>query len=99
HGKSYNQLAVAWWQYVLGQPAATNPLQDTTGAHCATGQTGPVFFLAGTSGSGTVTRQCTVPAGKQLFFPLLNAFDVHTPSDGLDTPQKVYADFQTFKFR
>jgi hypothetical protein len=98
-GNSYNQMAVDWWQYVLGQPTATNPLTDTTGANCATGQTGSVFFLAGTSGSGTVTRHCTVAAGKQLFFPLLNAFDVHVPGDGLDTPQKVYADFQKLGFR
>jgi hypothetical protein len=29
--------------------------------------------LAGTSGGGPVTRTCTVPAGKSLFFPILNA--------------------------
>lgn len=98
-GTTYNDAAVDWWQYVLGQPAATNPLTDTTGANCATGQTGSVFFLAGTVDSRTATRQCTVPAGKPLFFPLLNAFDVHTRHDGLSTPDKVYADFQSYGFR
>lgn len=99
-GKVYNQLAVAWWQYALGQPTATNPLVDPTGANCASGQHGPVFFLSGTSGSGTVIRNaCTVHGVRALFFPLVNAFDVHTPGDGLDTPDLVYKDFQSFGFR
>lgn len=96
----YNGLAVAWWNYALGQPAATNPLTDTTGIHCGRGQAGPIFFLVGTAGSGAVTRdQCTVRGVKVLFFPLMNAFDVHTPGDGLDTPQLIYRDFLSFGFR
>lgn len=35
---------------------------------------------------------------KVLFFPLMNAFDVHTPGDGLDTPAKIYEDFLSFGF-
>ena len=96
----YNRLAVAWWQYALGQPAATNPLTDTTGANCAGSQAGPVFFLSGVAGPGAATRdQCTVHGSKRLFFPLMNAFDVHTPGDGLDTPALVYRDFLSFGFR
>jgi hypothetical protein len=99
-GKLYDRLSVAWWQYVLAQPAATNPLLDPTGAGCRAGQSGPVFFLVGTAGSGQFTRdQCTVRFGKLLFFPMLNAFDVHTPGDGLDTPELVYEDFLKFGFR
>jgi hypothetical protein len=100
-GTVYNDLAVAWWQYAYGQPLKTNPLVDPTGANCATGQSGSVFFLAGTNGSGKVTRdQCTVTGQKQLFFPLLNAIDFHAfPNDGLTTPKKVYADFQSYGFR
>lgn len=97
-GTTYNDLAVLWWQYALGQPESSNPLVDTTGANCHAGQSGSVFFLAGIAGSGTVTRQCTVPGGTALFFPLFNAFDVHTPGDGLDSPEQVYADFQRFRF-
>ena len=41
---------------------------DETGANCAEGQIGHVWFLAGAF-SGTVARACTVPAGKALFFP------------------------------
>jgi len=97
----YETLAVRWWQYALGQPTATNPLTDPTGANCAVGQSGPVFFLAGTAGSGTVDRTaCVVHGPHALFFPLVNAFDVHTPGDGLDTPALVYDDFvNTLHFR
>jgi hypothetical protein len=99
-GKTYNYLAVAWWQYALGQPTATNPLLDRTGASCTIGQSGPVFFLTGTSGTGTAVRDaCIVSGPRALFFPLVNAFDVHTPGDGLDTPALVYKDFQSFGFR
>lgn len=106
-GKTYGAWSAAWWQYVFLQPASSNPLLDPTGAGCRAGQSGPVFLLVGTAGSGAATRdKCTVPAGKALFFPLLNVFDVHvacTPAtasvcDSNDTPQKIWADLQTFAF-
>ena len=99
-GRLYDDLSVAWWKYVLAQPASTNPLVDETGANCANGQSGDVFFLVGVNGSGSATRdECVVPRRRFLFFPLLNAFDVHTPGDGLDTPELVLSDFLTFNFR
>jgi hypothetical protein len=61
-----------WWQWLLSIPAVKNPNFDTTGANCAQKQAGPVFFLAGTFG-GSAVRSCTVPAGKALFFPILNS--------------------------
>jgi hypothetical protein len=100
-GKLYDNLSVSWWQYVLAQPAATNPLADETGAGCATGQSGPIFFLVGANGTGAPTRdQCSVRAGKLLFFPLVNGFDVHVVPDGLDTADLVWDDFlNTLAFR
>jgi hypothetical protein len=71
-GSTYGEWSARWWQWVLSVPAATNPLNDPDGAQCAQGQTGKVWFLAGTF-IGTVTRFCTVPQGKALFFPILNA--------------------------
>ena len=92
-GTTYGALSAAWWQHVMLQPASTNPLTDPTGAGCRTGQSGRVFFLVGTNGTGSATRdECTVQAGRALFFPLVNAFDVHTPGDGLDTAQLVWDD-------
>jgi hypothetical protein len=77
-GKTYNEWAAAWWQYVESQ--AGQPITSATGAGCATGQSGPVFFLVG--GGPAVRDQCTVPAGKALFFPLVNADWVHIPCTG-----------------
>ena len=106
-GKTYGAWSSAWWQYVESQPASSNPLVDPTGAGCGVGQSGPVFFLVATNGSGAATRdKCTVRAGNALFFPLLNVFDVHVPCtpatgsvcDSKDTPEKIWANLQTFAF-
>src|SRR5262249_22517496 len=82
-GHTYGQLSAAWWQYVFSIPAnppayTPNPLFDETGSNCGVGQSAsssPVFFLVGVfNTSGTATRtKCTVPGGKFLFFPMLNA--------------------------
>src|SRR5258706_16430044 len=58
--KPFEQWTAEWWQFILSLPAAANPLLDT-GAQCAVGQRGPVWFLAGSLGE-VVTRTCTVPA-------------------------------------
>jgi hypothetical protein len=103
--KSYGYLSAVWWQQVFRIPAATNPLLDTTGAHCADGQRGPVFFLHGFAGAGSVERNCTVPKRKALFFPLVNAFDLHIPCpnpacDENTTPQGVWDELHgAFNFR
>ena len=74
------RLAADGWQWVLGIPADSNPLLDQTGANAAVGQCGPVWFLAGTTG-GSAERAITVPAGKSLFFPLVNNVWIGTPGD------------------
>jgi len=61
-----------------------NPLLDLTGEHCAEGQSGSVWFLAGTLG-GYAERNCTVPTGKMLFFPILNCPYIGFPTDKNDT--------------
>ena len=73
YGNTYGEWSASWIQWLLSIPAATNPALDTTGANCGVGQSGPVWFLAGTFGTSE-TRNCTIPAGKSLFFPILNGF-------------------------
>jgi hypothetical protein len=69
---TYGDWSAAWWQYVLAFPNSTNPYSDLTGVSCSLGQSAsPVFFLVGAP--QPVTRTCTVPAGKALFFPIVNA--------------------------
>ncbi len=72
YGNTYGEWSARWWQWTLAIPAATNPNLDTTGENCAEGQSGQVWFLAGSFG-GTFERACPVPTGKALFFPILNA--------------------------
>ena len=79
HGKSYGQWSAAWWQWAFSLPIDHHPLFDT--ADCQAGQSGNVWFLGATfvttiEPSGTVlataNRDCTVPPGTWLFFPIIN---------------------------
>ncbi len=64
-GGTYAEWAAAYWQWALSFPLAVNPLFDETGEFQAQGQSGKVWFLAGsTGGRRTWVRQCNVPTGK-----------------------------------
>jgi hypothetical protein len=63
----------AWWSWAASAPSGRNPVEDTTGEHCASGQPRDRWFLAGTFG-GTATRRCVVPPGRVLVAPLVNLF-------------------------
>jgi hypothetical protein len=73
YGNSSGEWSARWWQWAFSIPAATNPVLDETGAHCAEGQSGPVWFLAGSFFGGTFERACTVPPDTALFLPIVNA--------------------------
>lgn len=70
YGNTWGEWSAQWAQWVLSIPKAINPIWDTTGAFCEVGQSGPVWFLAGTVGGWDATRSCTIPAEKVLFFPI-----------------------------
>jgi hypothetical protein len=99
---SYSEWAGAWWQWSLGIPAVDpegneNPMVDTDGSSCALGQSGDVWFLAGTWGGNDelVTRECTVPTGTRFFFPILNEVWVNFPEFG-DDPDNTLEDMLEF---
>jgi hypothetical protein len=72
-GQTYGHWAAEWWQWRLGIPEAKSPVNDTTGQYCTQRQVGDVWFLAGSnSDSGPIVRNCEIPAGKSLYFPLIN---------------------------
>jgi hypothetical protein len=91
YGNTYGEWSARWWQWLMAIPEAANPNLDPTGANCAVGQVGPVWFLAGTFGTlgDSVTRRCTVPAGKALLLTPLTqldgagAFDCEPTAPGL----------------
>jgi hypothetical protein len=76
-GMTYGEWSAKWWQWAFSLPIDQNPFFDEGGAcaHGANGQPepGPVWFLTGVINvSGTAVRNCVVPMGKALFFPLIN---------------------------
>lgn len=71
HGQSYTEWSVNWWHWALSMPCATNPIFDPSGTKAGNNQSGPVYYLAG-SGVGQVTRNVTIPHGKDIFFPVFN---------------------------
>ena len=91
HGQSYPAWAADWWVWALSQPVSTNPVLDTTGEHCEVAQQGNVWFLAGTFSSGSVTRDCTVPAGTALLIPVINVFYCALAEDPPEQQTEEYA--------
>jgi hypothetical protein len=78
-GQSYGRWAAEWWQWALGVPAGSNPLFDETGENCDRRQVDDTWFLSGMifflgDEPQPVVRECTIPDGKALFFPLANQF-------------------------
>lgn len=74
HGSTYAEWSARWWKWALSIPADRNPLNDGSDClHVAEGQSGQVWFLGGAIDVSTnADRHCSVPAGKALFFPLIN---------------------------
>ena len=73
-------LTAQWWQSMLSMPPGVNPAADLTGADCMVGQRGPVWLLAGTFSGGSATRNCSIPQGEWLFFPVVNFVNFNTPN-------------------
>lgn len=94
YGATYGEFSARWWQWLLSIPAAVNPNLDTTGEHCGLGQYDDVWFLAGTFGGPPVTRTCTIPAGKPIFFPIINSLAFKpTGKDTLNSLRGIAAVF------
>ena len=79
-GLSYGEWGARQTQWFFSLPVDHHPLYDT--ADCSAGQSGNVWFLGGTFASseikpgvilGEADRDCTIPSGTALFFPLVSA--------------------------
>lgn len=86
-GRSQSDYAIAWWRWVMRLPDGVRAYQDPSGAQCALNQGGPVWFLAGTEGTGAVQRECAVPAGTHLFLPVIAMLVHASPGHPLSCPQ------------
>ena len=70
-GVSQPDLTKRWWVWFFSFEPGQSPTADRTGAKCAERQDGPIWFLVGVTGGGSVKRTCHLPEGKTLFFPLV----------------------------
>ena len=92
YGQTYADHAKNFQKWVLSIPAKDNPINDETGARCATSQAktnSSVFYLAFNNG-GTSQRTCTVPAGKGLLIPVMEveASDKEAPGSSVQDLDK-----------
>jgi hypothetical protein len=87
---SAKDLGAQWWQWVNSIPRTVNPVLDLDGKNCVVGQRGDVWFLGGNfTGFPQITRTCSVPEGKALFFPVVNNFWVNTPNTCGQGPESL----------
>ena len=86
-----SELTAEWRQWAYSIPTSQNPQEDATGQYCMVGQRGPVWFLAGVflGWPGTITRTCTVPEGKALFFPVINQ-DAFNPLTYVEMVRRLF---------
>jgi len=94
-----NDPEVQWQQWAFSIPGSVNPQVGSYGSpanlspdQCVIGQSGSLWFLAGTTG-GTAVRYCTVPDDRQLFFPVINNIFFNSPNCG-QGGQNVTASFE-----
>jgi len=75
-----NSAGAQWQQWSLSIPTAVNPTLDPTGQNCMVGQSDSVWYLAGMFGGGSAVRNCSIPEGTTLFFPVINSVNVNAPN-------------------
>lgn len=71
YGQTIGNWGQSWWQWVSNFPAAEDPILQDGSVDCSAGQSGKVWYLAGTFG-GAAERTCSIKKGKAIFFPLIN---------------------------
>ena len=71
-GLTYGEWTAKWWQWAYSIPKDIHPAYDDSGKYCTVNQNGPVWFFPGTY-SKPVIRECIIPSGKAILFPILNS--------------------------
>ena len=72
YGISFSEWTGRWWQWAFPIPKDKNPITDKTGKNAGIGQSGPVWYLAGTTGNAShAQRSCVISHGKSILFPII----------------------------
>ncbi len=79
-GKKLGDWGSEWWKWAYSFNKDYGPVADLSGKLCGLGQNkdSDVWFLAGSYSTKSVVRECTIPQGKVLFFPIINAIQNST---------------------
>jgi hypothetical protein len=107
-GKSYGEWAAEFWKWVYSIPVSNHPLFDK--GDCSVGQEGKVWFLGGTyliapQGNGgddvpifigKAERECFIPNGKAIFFPIINVEANTIDEDPVPTEDELRASANDF---
>lgn len=89
-GVPYSEWPQRWWQWLYANPTSQSPALDTSGSLAHVGQSGPVYYLAGTRGHQPVVRNIIVPSGKYLFLPLINVLqNYRCPGSSVEPPEGI----------
>jgi len=95
-GRTFSEWSAAWEQWAYSIEVAHHPLFDN--GDCSVGQSGPVWFLGGkfcANGAScsytNVIRNCNVPYGKVLYFPVMNGEDSALEEDVAENPHNELA--------
>jgi hypothetical protein len=88
YGLTYGEWTARWWQWAYSIPRDIHPAYDDSGKYCVEGQSGPVWFLAGTY-EHPAERYCTIPAGKAILLPILNSECSYAEFTGLDNEEEL----------
>jgi len=95
-GLTYGEWSARWWEWAFSIPKSVHPLAAAN-ASCSEMQTGGVWFLGGkfTGSSGYAIRNCMVPGGTYLFFPIANwvADDTEVDANGALTWDSFTTDY------
>jgi len=95
--RTFSEWDAEWQQWAYSIPVADHPLFDN--GDCSVGQSGTVWFLGGkfcNNGSPScsytaVQRNCKVPHGKYLYFPVANGEDSFLEESTAENPGNIDA--------
>ena len=94
-GQTQAYWAQKWWNWILNIRHDVNPnfevptaADPTGGKYASINNDGPVIFLPGSSTPGKTTRTLTIPPGRPLLVPIINAEFVAFP-DAAPCPEPL----------
>ncbi len=73
-GATREEWTQRWWKWAMSIPYNVSLWKDTYGTQCGINQSGSVWFIGAPLG-GNVTRSCTMPKGKAVLVPIVDAIN------------------------